>query len=216
MKSAKNRKASVDLVMDKEQIYGWDTDAFGYARSRRGSVLRDQPDGKSKRIGDFEITYVDLVGAMTEGVDPLEVFDVSRQISEVSEAIYEGDGSLIPSVADAMGFESTAPQNLLLIDYLVLQHEYRGHGIGKRALKLIVRSFRSGAGLIAVEPRPLKPDEFSMKPRSVTSMHELRLDSFPDDRAKADRALRTYFRGLGFKKLNKQFMVMSADRAMGA
>lgn len=164
------------------------------------------------RIGDFSIVYVDLDGAGVEGVHAFDVFDTEQATFEYYEDLYGDDaGRMKNSVVDIAVIDGVVwSENVLIIERLVLQPEFRGQGLGLAAIRGLILGARGGAGLVLLKPYPLQFEGGG----DPTDEEFIRLEfgSLPKNHRSATAKLFRHYARLGFKRVPKTpFMVRDAQ-----
>jgi len=164
------------------------------------------------RIGDFAIVYVDLDGAYTEGVHAFDVFDTEQATIEYYEDLYVDDaGSIRDSVVELANTDGLFwTTNVLIIERLILQPQFRGQDLGLAAMRGLILCARGGASLVLIKPYPLQ-FEGGYDPKAEEFVRQ-GYASLPKDHRSATATLCRHYARLGFKRVPKTpFMVRDAQ-----
>jgi len=180
------------------------TDEF--VKEWEGRMSLDDSNGENQDIGMFRVVYVDADSATNAGW-PLEyVFDEHPNIDPYWAGLYDDDrlkGTIAGMhIYDEYGWSD----NLLIIDWIMVLPQFRGRGLGLATLVGLINNFRMGAGLVAIQPRPL---QFVYKCDDVEA-NAYKLDTLDKNEARATRKMQALYGKLGFARVaNTPFMVLA-------
>lgn len=164
------------------------------------------------RIGDFAIVYVDLDGACVEDVHAFDVFDTEGATIEYYEDLYLDDaGRIKDCVVDLATTDGLVwSSNVLIIERLILQPQFRGQDLGLAAMRGLILCARGGAGLVLIKPFPLQ-FEGGYDPKAEEFVRQ-GYASLPKDHRLSTAKLCRHYARLGFKRVPKTpFMVRDAQ-----
>jgi GNAT superfamily N-acetyltransferase len=99
-------------------------------------------------------------------------------------------------------------RNLLYIDFLYLNPEYRGHGIGQLAMLGLIESFGPGADIVVTEPDPLYFHE-----EERNRKFELKKPATEELWTSVKRKLCDYWKPLGFLPAQRNQDILFLSRA---
>ena len=173
-----------------------------------------QPEvGNGHRIGTFKVIYINITGAMNQGLPPFDVFDTHQATCDYL-ALYDENYNYSQKVINLASIdEFQFNPNLLILDRLVIYPKYRGNNLGLQALSTLILRFKAGAGLIAIKPFPLQMESHFQAIENAAARLRLKLDDFPTNQRTATNKLRTYYAKLGFKHVPKtDYMVLNPEK----
>lgn len=134
---------------------------------------------EQKSIGKMQARLIELARADSEQIS---IWDVCDSIDGYLAAICEYFCDLpINKIKDNF---STAPADILAIEEIEIDPEYRGHRLGQFATLDLMRMFRRAGGICVMEP-------FSSQSFG---------EGTPAEQSKAFEKLNQYFAGVGFKQ----------------
>lgn len=116
-----------------------------------GDLLFNNGSLTPQWVGSFDVTRIDVIGAVIEDESVYEVFETSHKTRSLFEKLYRMDLNYRNSVIRAAfnGDPTIADNpNLLIIEQLTIKPGFRNGRFGFIALKAIIREFRVGMGLI--------------------------------------------------------------------
>ncbi len=191
-------------------------DPARFAHEWQGDVLIQDEAGDETVIGHFCATYFDVDGAVTEADSVFDLFDAHAATAEYL-VLYDDEQirftDAVFKVASGLG--TLFYKNLLALDRLIIEPEYRGKGRGLVALRGLIHLLRAGAGLIVMKPFPLQREAHFKSRDNRAERERLQLDTFPGNYRTAVAALRRYYSRLGFKRLpGTDFMVLDPEREL--
>jgi GNAT superfamily N-acetyltransferase len=154
-----------------------------------GFILRGEAevtDGDEGEIAVAKMTFyqVDYEGLQAGGGrDDFQVFDaISHQLMEIYSIFYD-KGNLVTKLQDV-------GNNMLHLDHLVVEKEFRRRGIGKVLIDRVLRACR-GWNVVVIKPFPLQID----------NDHPEKYDDLPQKGAL--KKLRKYYESMGFCRYGK-------------
>lgn len=159
---------------------------------------------RTQEVGTFSVLLVDIESAISEGVDPFDVFDSDSKTAPYYQPLYRtsswSGADFRDSVTRAVcGDESLWRPNLLILDRLVVYPEHRGHKIGLLALRGLIERYRIGVGLVVMKPFPLQYEGEPFSPDDIAARRRLGLDDFRMGQRSATAKLRSYYASIGFR-----------------
>lgn len=89
-------------------------------------------------------------------------------------------------------------RNLCLIKEVTINPNFRGYGLGPKAIKDLTFHFSSSCGLFLIQPFPL---QFEAGLERKEKYKGLALDGFEKDKKKAQRKLTSYYKSMGFESI---------------
>jgi GNAT superfamily N-acetyltransferase len=183
-------------------------DRFVYEMS--GNLFGIDDTERRKLVGKFRVYYVDVMRAIDAGEPIIYVLDAhSPNVAEYFGPIF---GSATPDFShhllETLDYDILGG-NLLILDRLEILPQYRGKGIGLRALRHMIEHFSPGAAVVAMKPFPLQ-FEIASSDTEKRWRAMLELDQLPMDKDVATEKLRRHYSKLGFLRLRSTpMMVMS-------
>jgi GNAT superfamily N-acetyltransferase len=123
-----------------------------------GDIFLYGEDGSPEtKIGYIEALWVQAGRALNEGESLLEAMDsVSNECEECFCALLEHETEdWKPEVVELYG-EEPEYSDILFIERLELEPQFRGKGIGARVVDVTVKTFAQSCGLVACKPFPLQ------------------------------------------------------------
>jgi GNAT superfamily N-acetyltransferase len=99
--------------------------------------------------------------------------------------------------------EMLGPFNLLLIEKIEVNHDWRGKGIGSSVIREVVSIFRSSCGLICCKPFPLQYSGWQEREETTKQKNE---------REEAFHRIKEFWKSLGFRDVpGSEFVVFSPE-----
>jgi GNAT superfamily N-acetyltransferase len=206
----------ISLLFDEWKGFGLCEEPDMYCRPYVGRVAIYDGIELDVPIGMFEAVFIDFEGAVTEGLDPFDVFDNSATTVGYFELLYDlGDAGIKASVMKiACGPDDYIwSPNLLIIQRLIIEPKFRGNGLGLAAMRALILNLRGGAGLVAIKPFPLQFE--GGRDRRREEFVRLGYDTLSKNERAATAKLRRLYRKLGFKLVPKTpYMVLDVQDPM--
>lgn len=203
----------LSLVFDSFTALADSDEPSRFVREYSGRLKIDNDDGEHA-IGTFRAFYVDVTGAVSEGESVLDVFDTYSETVDYLD-LYDEDMKYLPSVRKAARAHFVWEPNLLILDRLIIEPQWRGAGRGLLALRCLVEQLRAGAGMVAMKPFPLQKEAHFKSSHAADERRKLELDSFSQDMRVATLSLRRYYAKLGFAKVPRSdLMVLDPCRTL--
>ena len=150
-------------------------------------------------IGKISAEKLLLGQAAENGYPGKAVFDTDALVMETGEAIYDFENDdFFEAVQDQ--FEISF-MDLLIISRLEILPAYRGHDIGKYAIKDLYNNFIGGCGLMTLKCFPLQLEGGILEsdPTSPKWNKYMQYDTMEPDEEKSIYKLLAYYTGMGFK-----------------
>ncbi len=156
----------------------------------------DEPNVK---VGEIEVFYVDRVRIINERGSFYEAMD------DISSDTRECHAALIDDESDDWKEEVTAlisedaliHDNVLLINRLQIEEQFRGRGLGAKVVHEIIKTFGSQCAVIVCKPFPLQyrgyRSEENAEARSAPGQEQKRRAAF--------RKVAAFWKSVGFRKL---------------
>jgi len=208
----------ISLRVEEEEIVFSD-EPSRYVFVSNGDIRVSAGDvalGERKEIGEFRVIYVDLISAINENVPIFDVLDCHSESAAHYWELFNDDmdGTFsLPVIAAADLEDATWNPNLLILDRLTIEPNYRGRGFGLDALKLLMHRYRLGCGLIAMKPFPLQfQGAFDDSVLLQEQKAKYGLAGSALNSQQATKKLHKYYAKLGFKLARKtNFMVLDPN-----
>ena len=159
-------------------------------------------------VGEFSVIQVDLEGAWRAGMSAYEVLDTTGPSFEFFQCLYKSDDYSRAAVK-ALGGHPISSESILILDRLLILPDFRGHGLGLDALKLVIQRYSFGAGIIALKAFPLQFESDTAKDL------RLGLNGFKGSHATAQRKLISLYEKAGFTSIGRTpYMLRSVESAL--
>ena len=172
---------------DIESWLGRSSSDEGYLTGIFGSILYAEDDDDEDGVVCGHIRACHLrCGDMIENdeFDPRKWGRADgKELAEISRAVYKIDGNWTPDIHELLGLID--PRDMMVISEVELHPNYRGRGVGLRAVERTIRIFGSSCGIAALCPWPTEMED-------------------PKNEQEARRAhakLASYSERIGFKQL---------------
>jgi hypothetical protein len=121
--------------------------------SMDGKILLSMEDEEELQAGIFQLLLVSLSTAREDGFAAFEVLDSLTDTAHYLELIDDsGDWSQMVRHQ----FVDVIDSDLLIVNKVNVDLEYRGRGLGILAVKTAIDCFSRGCGLVALKPFPLQ------------------------------------------------------------
>lgn len=143
--------------------------------------------------------YLCQVGkAIDSGADVFwELFDQSQELNNLHSVVFDGDtGEVKEEINNQWGGEICS-DDVLYVELIHVLPAHRGHNLGLRALYRVIELFGRGNGLVVIQPGPLQHGG------RAAEHSQLELHRFEQDKVKALRRLRRYWKKFGFRQIPK-------------
>lgn len=205
----------LDQLLDEEAYLGLRADPSddGYSEfldpadfvhETSGVVGLFSMDGKPfKECGRFLVKQIDVDSARAERVSAYDVFDLTANTWAYYEDLFDPKtDDWAQPVLRTLGCEDEyVPSSMLIIDRLELSPEFRGMGIGLRAMAALLMRYRVGAGIAAIKPFPLQFE--SDAGEDTDALRARGFQEYPTNLRACTRQLQAHYRRLGFKTIAK-------------
>lgn len=165
----------------------------------RGEIFEfDDVSNDEVKVGTIEIFLVMRNRAINEGVSLFEAMDsINDSVHEFYTALFDHETDEWNANIERMYKDEIWESDVLLIDRIQLDSNYRGHGIGAAVVRETIAHFGSSCGLVACKPFPLQHQgwqgEDKKHLREQAGFEQKRLADF----AKVER----FWGDLGFRKV---------------
>lgn len=164
-----------------------------------GKILGADDQDTEIEIGSFRVFYADLSSGEVAGYSAQDVLDGHHATVSFMSLFINGSVEHTRATEKAIGFPPI-DRNLLVLDRLEILPEYRGHGLGEKIIRTLIRRYGQGAELVAIKPFPL---QFEAGPPSPEFGARMQLGLFSQDQRLATRTLRAYYQRLGFVPVSR-------------
>jgi hypothetical protein len=161
-----------------------------------GKII-DSSEAGEQIVGELRVVMLDVWRAAEEGIDLWDAADAADGDMEALVSTFFEDGELRASVLHGLHFASN--HNLLYIDRVEINEEYRGNGLALAAIDRAIQILGEGCGYAAIKPLPLQfvGKVSKSDPKAVKG---------------ATTKLRKHYRRMGFRNLGRSnFMAMNLD-----
>jgi GNAT superfamily N-acetyltransferase len=168
----------ISLEPKTSSSFGQPSEPYKYIHKTTGIVSIWNDDDEEETIGIFKIKVVDLQDAERDHVSAFDVMDAHSTTIRYFESLFNLNSdtlkdSLIDLLDQRFGWFVNFPPNLLILDRLVIDPAYRGHGVGLNALDAIIRRYGLGIDLVAMNPFPLQFESVGKKDIYSNEMEDL-------------------------------------------
>jgi len=171
-------------------------------------VRIDRYDGNQEQtvqIGGASLFSIDEQRVLDYGEPLLEVMDAhSQELTDVYSALFDAEGDYW----EEFELEDFPGRSVLYVDFLYLNPEYRGHGIGQLALLGLIEAFGADADIVVMEPDPLHLHE---EERNLKL--QLQKPATEEAWVSAKRKLCDYWKPLGFLPARRNEDILFLSRA---
>lgn len=175
-----------------------------------GDVVATSDAGDEVIAGRFGIFYIDIAGAINEGMPVFDVMDFCDTTSRYYGALFDGSHEFNKAVK--MATRDDLPEmNLLVLDRLELLPQFRGRGRGLKILRQMIHRFSPGAGIVAMNPFPLQFERTKAELEASDWKRRMGLHEMPRrGKTEATEKLRQHYAQLGFRRIGRStYMVRS-------
>jgi hypothetical protein len=188
--SNENVVASVEFVVRAELHDSVETD---FVHSIAGRIIAELESRRKEDAGHIGASLVQFGEALDHGISAERLGDgISGDISEYWEHLFDVETGY-PREEILNEFE-VLDLDLLIIDYVAINPEFRGLGIAESAINRMIDIFGTGCGLVACKPWPLQ-----FTPSIAADPEALKRLALPKvSEGEALRKLRSYWSRLGF------------------
>jgi hypothetical protein len=176
-----------------------------------GEILELEEDSDvDVRIGEVTVYLLQRERLLNEGESEFEAMDsLASSTREAYDALLDPEtGDWKEEVTDLYEPNFFTELNLLVIESLKLEPQFRRKGIGAQVVHEIIATLGSSCGIVACKPFPLQYSGWADKDKA-----ELRDEpGFEKKRLSAFKKIAQYWSGLGFQKLpNSDFYVLAPE-----
>lgn len=185
-----NVVASVEFVLQAALHESVETD---FVHSIAGRIIAESESRGKQDAGHIEASLVQFGEALDHGISAERLGDgISGDISEYWEHLFDAETG--HPKEDIQNEFEVVDLNLLIIDYVTIDPEFRGLGIAESAIQRTIDIFGTGCGLVACKPWPLQ-----FTPSVAGNPAALKKLAPPDvGKSEGLRNLRSYWSRLGF------------------
>jgi GNAT superfamily N-acetyltransferase len=156
-----------------------------------GYIIGMMDDDSERTIGKLIVYLVERGRVLNEGVSLFDVMDcLDGDSCDCFANLFDSDTEeLKPEVERLLSGNRAFQSDMMLIEQLELDPEYRGHGMGKEIALRAIEKFGANCGVITCVPVPL---QFTgLGPR----------DKEPREKRLAQQRVRQFWEGVGFLRL---------------
>jgi hypothetical protein len=193
------RMTTFDIVLTTRASLHPDGEPSEFVSEYAGVITATADDGGTTEVGRVGALKVHAGLAADHGEPLFDVCDShSQELHVLHTMLYEPDGHVF---RDALVHQfEAAESDLLVLDHVVLDPRWRGLRVGLLAVRKVVDLLGGGCGLAVAEISPLRREagEYLQVPPSWLPDHPA-----DEDRRRAARKLRRYYRRMGFERLGK-------------
>lgn len=162
-----------------------------------------------KPAGRFEVSYLNLVGAINNEMDLWSVFDITAETSKFYEPLISDDGIFFKDIVHEITEINLDLTNLLILDRLEITADHRGYRMTPKILRCIERAFGYGASIMAIKAFPLQFESNLSNPKEPHWLSSMQMHRLEQRQNKAQTKLERYYSSIGFNHINNEgFMVM--------
>jgi GNAT superfamily N-acetyltransferase len=187
---------SLCLEFDKAVDYIDFEEPTDFVYEYKGNIIGLTEDEHRHIVGRFKVYYADIANGVNAGLGLLDVLDAYATTYEFS-ALFE-DGDFSETVQKRCSYELFY-SNIMIIERIEILPRFRGKGFGPEVLKRLVHRFGHGASLVALKAFPLQFEKNLPSEEQTSAWRKkMRLHDFPTTESLAKKALRAYYKNLGF------------------
>lgn len=184
----------------RKTIFFEETDQAEFHHKTYGNIYLFR-ENKKTLIGKFEVTYINIVGALNAGLRIFDVFDQTGEscgfyetlMSEVDDAFYRDEIYEIPGIENNLG-------NLLIIDRLEIIKGFRGNRLGAEIIMRLERQFGAGADLVTLKAFPLQHEKSNID-RPKNWLKKMGFNSLNEELSLSTTLLVNYYNSIGFHEV---------------
>lgn len=166
------------------------------------SVLREEE--RSEEVARYIVFQTNLEAAASQqGYGPVTVLDGDSRTSAFTELFESNDdGEFAKGVIRTLDEPLMERGSIFILDRLEILPAYRGLGLGARIIRNLVQRYAHLLEVVAIKPFPLQNEATPpSEPEDEVWRRKLALESFPSNHAKANKTLKAYYGGLGFRTI---------------
>lgn len=128
----------------------------------------------------------------------VETFDVTQETFDIYDVLYEAGTQKLRSTT-LLAYMGKKPKNagVLMLEHIIIEQAYRGHGYGKIAIEQYIKHYGSCVGLAIIESSPVQLCLDQERPE----YQQYGLSQFSMDERAAREKLTAYFSNLNFRYL---------------
>jgi len=166
-------------------------DPCGFILVYDGSIIETNDDDVEQKIGKLSIYVVQCGRVLNEGASLFEVMDcLDGDSYDCFANLFDHETEqLKPQVERLLSEERTFEADLMLIDQVELNPDYRGQGLGKEIILRVIRRLGTNCRVITCMPFPLQYTNPPLKGKQ------------PAGKRSAQRRVREFWEGVGFVRL---------------
>jgi len=201
------------LLLDFEKaeacLEAEDPEDFLYEYQGRIVGVEDETE-RAFPVGRFRAVYADVANGREACLDAVEVLDGEQSTCDFMPLFDLGKGFFTEQVERLTGADFLF-SNLLVLDRIEVLPEFRGQHIAEEVIGCLLRRFGHGAGLVALKASPLQLEKGP--PRDAETAvwrQQMALDSLPQDATQAKRALKAFYKRLGFISLPRTDLMIAS------
>lgn len=199
-----NLPCPLSLRLDATDLRVVEPAESDWAQSLTGTIVSTDINDNFREhiLGKFELTVINVAGAVDAGVSLAALWDDTQALTDLWSALYRNDmRQLKAKVQQACGVEPQVRHaNCVSFDRMMIYPQYRGKGVGLRALRTLMAHFwRREIALFALIPSPLQCTSGQyLSPEEQAEYRSFGLHELPDDKPTGIARLRAYWAQAGF------------------
>lgn len=180
----------VDFEVSLSQHEG---DPSDFITVYHGNVIGMMDDESEGKIGKVVVYMIERGRVLNEGISLFEVMDcLDGDSCDCFANLFDHDTEQLASKVEGMLSEDRAwKSDMMLIERLELNPEYRSQGLGKEIALRVIQKFGENCGVITCVPVPLQ----------FTGLGPS--DKEPKGKRLAQQRVREFWEGVGFVRLPK-------------
>jgi hypothetical protein len=195
------------------EVQFWDAEYYDhndFVHQFIGDILQIDQDDKGRKIGEINLTVVDIAGGVQAKLNPFEIIDgVDQDLYNHGAVIFDENGDVLPQVKRAIP-DAEWIGRLLILNRMKIEPEFRGRNLGLLAARQAIQFF-GHACLVLAKPFPVQFSGFQdpnwVAPAGVT-------DKVTDFLA-AQNKLQKYWKKLGLKRIGRtQYFGMDGTESL--
>jgi GNAT superfamily N-acetyltransferase len=156
-----------------------------------GIIIEMMTDEHERTIGKLTLYIVERGRVLNDGISLFEVMDcLDGDSCDCFGNLFDSETEELKPKVDRVLSEDRAIQaDIMLINRLELEPQYRGRGIGKEVTLRVIQNFGANCGVITCIPIPLQFTGLGPKDRR------------PKGKRLAQQRVRAFWEGVGFVRL---------------
>lgn len=177
-------------------------DATDYVLDIEGTLETANGGPSQNIVGWISARLVQAGRALDDQVPLLEVCDsIDQDLYDYASAVYDfREQGIRASISDGC-----VGSDILIVESISIVPAHRRKGLGLLGVQRTIDTFGYGCAGVVLRPFPFQFSSHAKQPSpgEAQSEQRLALDSFPADKSVALKALRKYWRRLGFERIGR-------------